>query len=81
MEGDEVVADTSLHVPHAQLGLDQLGAGGVRGRAVPARVQDVAGGEENAGVAQLKLPRTKVGDVGTAILLSTMLSTFVYCRN
>ena len=61
MEGDEVVADTSLHVPHAQLGLDQVGAGGVRGRAVRARVQDVAGGEENAGGEQGEALRAKVG--------------------
>ena len=61
MEGDEVVADTSLHVPHAQLGLDQVGAGGVRGCAVRAGVQDVAGGEENAGVEQEEALRAEVG--------------------
>ena len=62
MEGDVVVANTSLHVPHAQLGLDQVGAGGVRGRAVlRAQVQDVAGGEENAGAEQGEALRAKEG--------------------
>jgi len=49
--------------------------------AVGAGVRGVAGGEEDAGVDELKLGRTKVGDVGAAIALSTKLPTFIYCVN
>ena len=57
------------------------GPGGVLADAVDARVGGGAGGEEDASVDKHKLIRTKVGDVGAALFLSTMLSTFVYCCN
>ena len=55
--------------------------GGVLADAVDALEGGGAGGEEDAGVDQLKLGRTKVGDVGATILLSTMLSTLVDGQN
>ena len=51
--------------------------GGVLADAVDAGVGGGAGGEEDAGVDQLKLTRTKVGDMGATIFLSTVLSTFI----
>ena len=60
---------------------ESTGPGGVLAEAVDAGVGGGAGGEEDAGVDQLKLARTKEGDVSATIFLSAMLSTFVYGRN
>ena len=57
---------------------ESTGLGGVLADAVDAGVGGGAGGEEDAGVDQLKLTRTKVGDMGATIFFSAMLSTFFY---
>ena len=50
------------------------GPGGVLADAVGAGVGGEAGGEEDAGVHQLKLPPSKEGEVGATIFLSTILT-------